>query len=328
MTSRHATRLGHLLHAPPRRLRAITMDVTGTVLAFNGRLGEWYALAAKRSGVALSASPEGIEHAFKQAYKETCAAHPCFGADDMATRDWWRTCVLRSFELADCDFTKDLSPTDADRLFQKVYSLFGSHKTYRAFPDAAPFLKWARARGIVTGVVSNADERYQDDILPMLGLDAFDFVVTSKSALSEKPDRRIFDVALEQARSAAERMPLQREPAWRDKLAVALNWDELADAIGSARSYVVCDEHGTNCRLVDALSKKYVACDEHGDNCRVTVDDNTHHRVVALVEDDARSAEPIDPATPISPDECLHIVEYIARHDVALGTEPRVSSST
>ena len=141
----------------------------------------------------------------------------------------------------------------------------------------------------------------------MLGLDAFDFVVTSKSALSEKPDRRIFDVALEQARSAAERMPLQREPAWRDKLAVALNWDELADAIGSARSYVVCDEHGTNCRLVDALSKKYVACDEHGDNCRVTVDDNTHHRVVALVEDDARSAEPIDPATPISPDECLHI---------------------
>lgn len=141
------------------------MDVTGTVLAFNGRLGEWYALAAKRSGVALSASPEGIEHAFKQAYKETCAAHPCFGADDMATRDWWRTCVLRSFELADCDFTKDLSPTDADRLFQKVYSLFGSHKTYRAFPDVAPFLKWARARGIVTGVVSNADERYQDDIV-------------------------------------------------------------------------------------------------------------------------------------------------------------------
>ena len=55
---------------------AITMDVTGTVLAFNGRLGEWYALAAKRSGVALSASPEGIEHAFKQAYQGDVRSTP------------------------------------------------------------------------------------------------------------------------------------------------------------------------------------------------------------------------------------------------------------
>jgi FMN phosphatase YigB (HAD superfamily) len=62
--------------------------------------------------------------------------------------------------------------------------MFGSTLTYSAFDDAVPFLRWAKRRGVVTGVVSNADERYGDAILPMLGLDEhIDFFCFSKVCL-------------------------------------------------------------------------------------------------------------------------------------------------
>ena len=87
-----------------------------------------------------------------------------------------------------------------ERVFQRVYSIFGSHATYSAFEDAAPFLKWAHRRGIIVGVVSNADERYGDSILPMLDLaDKLSFMVFSKEVGEEKPQRKIFDAAVHAA---------------------------------------------------------------------------------------------------------------------------------
>lgn len=69
-----------------------------------------------------------------------------------------------------------------------------------AFPDAIPFLKWCLRRGIVTGVISNADDRYGDSILPLLGLaDDMRFLCFSKSVGHEKPQKQMFDAAMRQA---------------------------------------------------------------------------------------------------------------------------------
>lgn len=48
--------------------------------------------------------------------------------------------------------------------------MFGSAAPYIIYPDAQPFLRWARKQGIIVGVVSNAEYRYRDVILPCLGL--------------------------------------------------------------------------------------------------------------------------------------------------------------
>ena len=56
------------------------------------------------------------------------------------------------------------------------------HISDGAFPDALPFLKWCQRQQIATGVISNADERYGDSILPMLGLsDDMRFLTFSKN---------------------------------------------------------------------------------------------------------------------------------------------------
>ena len=96
----------------------------------------------------------------------------------------------------------EMTEHEQDLVFQRIYSRFGSNVCYKLFPDAIPFLKWARRHGLVCGVLSNADERYGDSILPMLGLthDELQFQCFSKDVKIEKPDARIFMAAIEQGR--------------------------------------------------------------------------------------------------------------------------------
>ena len=84
----------------------------------------------------------------------------------MPAKEWWRICVIKSFEYAGTTMDEQTS----EMVFQRIYSTFGSINAYELFPDALPYLKWAKRNGLVCGVLSNADERYGDSILPMLGL--------------------------------------------------------------------------------------------------------------------------------------------------------------
>lgn len=175
----------------PKRIRMITFDITGTMVSFRGTLEEHYLGAATKVGVK---DVDKIESAFNRAYKETSKLHPCFGGDDMTAKEWWRICVLKSFRYAGATMDAQTS----EMVFQRIYSTFGSINAYEIFPDALPFLKWAHRNGLVCGVLSNADERYGDSILPMLGLthDELQFQCFSKDLRIEKPDARAFMAAM------------------------------------------------------------------------------------------------------------------------------------
>mmetsp|Transcript_37490 Transcript_37490/g.65758 ORF Transcript_37490/g.65758 Transcript_37490/m.65758 type:complete len:320 (+) Transcript_37490:255-1214(+) len=180
-----------------QRIRVISCDVTGTLVSFLGRIEEHYGNTARACGVELPTDKISlIGPCFNQAYRETSSAHPCFGNSEISAKDWWRRCVQRSFELVGTTMTVP----EQERVFQRIYSKFGSHAAYGAFPDAIPFLKWCHRRGIATGVISNADERYGDSILPMLGLgDDMNFLTFSKTVGFEKPGKEIFQAAMKQA---------------------------------------------------------------------------------------------------------------------------------
>lgn len=173
----------------------ITFDVTGTIVSFRGTLEEHYLGAATKLGVKDVDSSQ-FGSAFGRAYRETSKLYPCFGGDAMSAKEWWRICVLKSFRYAGATMDDETS----EMVFQRIYSTFGSINAYEVFPDALPFLKWARRNGLVCGVLSNADERYGDSILPMLGLthDELQFQCFSKDLRIEKPDGRAFLAAMNQ----------------------------------------------------------------------------------------------------------------------------------
>ncbi|XP_021315572.1 haloacid dehalogenase-like hydrolase domain-containing protein 3 [Sorghum bicolor] len=181
------------------RLRLVTVDVTGTLIAYRGQLGDYYCMAAKSAGMPCPDYAR-VHEGFKLAYADMSRRHPCFGhAAAMPTADWWwKTCVRDSFVRAGYDYDDETF----ERIFRRIYSTFGSAAPYAVFPDAQRFLRWLRKEGLVVGIVSNAEHRYRDVVLPALGLNQgseWDFGVFSGVVGVEKPDPRIYEAALEQA---------------------------------------------------------------------------------------------------------------------------------
>ncbi|KAM7524739.1 hypothetical protein LguiA_014646 [Lonicera macranthoides] len=141
------------------KLRCITLDVTGTLIAYKGELGDYYCMAAKSVGL------------------------PC--------PDYKRY---------------DYDEETFEKVFRRIYLTFGSAAPYTLFADSQPFLRWARKKGLIVGLVSNAEYRYQDVILPALGLNQgseWDFGVFSGLEGVEKPDPKIYEIALERAGNIA-----------------------------------------------------------------------------------------------------------------------------
>lgn len=224
------------------------MDVTGTMVSFSGALADHYGDAARRCGVIHGlddAIDSGrIEDAFKVAYDETSDRYPCFGGKSTTAKEWWRICVMRSFELAGVE----MSSGEEERVFQRVYSVFGSHAPYAAFPDAMPFLRWARRNGIVCGVLSNADERYGDSILPMLNLiDGLSFLCFSKELGVEKPDPRSFNAILDSAQPWLH-YDVEREPL--------LPSDVLHIGNDFSKDFVGARQSGMHAVLLDRYKEK------------------------------------------------------------------------
>lgn len=238
-----------------KRIRVISCDVTGTLVSFLGKIEDHYGTAARVCGVELH--PDEISQigpCFNRAYQETCQNHPCFGGSELGAKDWWRRCVNRSFELVDVHMTA----AEQERVFQRIYSKFGSHAAYDAFPDAIPFLKWCQRRGIVTGVISNADERYGDSILPMLGLgDDMRFLTFSKNIGHEKPEKEIFESAMKQAEPW---LCLVRDGGESPASCPPLKPEEVLH-IGNDfnKDYVGAREAGFHAALLDRFDEKELA---------------------------------------------------------------------
>ncbi|KAB1221505.1 Haloacid dehalogenase-like hydrolase domain-containing protein 3 [Morella rubra] len=129
------------------RLRCITVDVTGTLIAYKGELGDYYCMEAKSEG-------------FKLAYKDMAKKYPCFGfATKMPNVVWWKTC-------AGYDYDEETF----EKVFRRIYASFRSSTPYTVFPDSQPFLRWLREERLKVGIISNAESRYKDVILPALNL--------------------------------------------------------------------------------------------------------------------------------------------------------------
>src|SRR5206468_12283532 len=82
---------------------------------------------------------------------------------------------------------------------ERLYGAFTDLSNYRLFPDVRPALRRLSRSGLTLGVISNFEE-WLERLLESLGVrDVFAVRVVSGVEGMEKPDPRIFEVALERA---------------------------------------------------------------------------------------------------------------------------------
>jgi putative hydrolase of the HAD superfamily len=90
------------------------------------------------------------------------------------------------------------------QLAERMYTTFSDPSNYRAYPDVLPALEALRDRGYVLGLISNF-ESWLELVLEAVELTPF-FEVRVISGIEgvEKPDERIFRIALERSGEDAE----------------------------------------------------------------------------------------------------------------------------
>ena len=178
-------------------VRAVSLDVTGTIVTHRGSVTQAYCDAAVWARLPDAPTPAELKPAFAKAYKERCIESPCFGGvEGVSGRQWWRATVRRVLELAG----RSYDDAEFDRYFRRVYQHFASPGGYETLSDAAAFLA-AAPPGLLLGITSNTPSRHMNTVLPMLGIhDHFKWFACSQDVGAEKPSPKIFQVAFDAAR--------------------------------------------------------------------------------------------------------------------------------
>jgi len=171
--------------------RTVFFDVGNTLIYPCPPVGEVYARAMRRDGCPCSA--EDMEQSFLRAWRQLRQEHkngrPAYGSSEREAKRWWRRVLRLSFRCFG-------EPRDFDALFEGLWDYFGSSKAWRIYPDVLPALDGVKARAVNRGFISNWDLRLVG-VLKGLGLwSCFETRVISFQVGCEKPDPRIFEVAL------------------------------------------------------------------------------------------------------------------------------------
>jgi len=160
-----------------KALRAVTLDITGTLLDFGKPVGRTY-LEILEKHVQLGANERlalhnGIHRSFAEAYKELRQKHPYYGGKTLSTPDWWHRCIRNTF--ARCGVHEVPQPA-----VEEIYAIYEQPSAYTIYPDALRALDVFKQHGLVLGVLTNSDERYDVALLPNMGIrHMFHFVIHS-----------------------------------------------------------------------------------------------------------------------------------------------------
>jgi len=182
-----------------RHIRALSLDVTGTLIRHLDPIAETYAEALTWSAFPKKISADELKPSFKKAYFQTLSDFPCFGsAVGLSSRQWWVKCVKTC--LVEAGLTQhDYSEKEFNRWFRRVYQHYGCPAGYVLMNDTVPFLKWATEQGYLLAVTTNTPSRTMDSVLPFMGLHQYFRCFTcSQDVGVEKPDQAIFDHSLEE----------------------------------------------------------------------------------------------------------------------------------
>ena len=179
----------------------VIFDAAGTLVGRNSPdfFEEFFVVAAGELGAAVT-----LERV-KAALAKTMEEEPRFRSREgrMSTPEQTRRYFLDLYArvLNAAGVEGDLMPG-----LQRYYDRFQDGRYLEVYGDVRPTLDALKARGLRLGVLSNWSE-HLDLVLKRLGLDRyFSFLVVSAVAGCEKPDEKIFRMAVDRAETPIERI--------------------------------------------------------------------------------------------------------------------------
>ena len=172
-------------------LRAVFLDIGDTVMRPNPSWEDVYAIAFKEFGVEVEMAD--LHAALRRAYH-----HGGWGMeggfDPTEETSFRRTVQIDAAAIAELG----LEPMP-EAFYRRLAELFMVTSHWHIFPDAYPTLTALQERGLKVGAVSNWVWSLPELLHTLDLVKHFDFIAASARIGYEKPHRRIFEWALEQA---------------------------------------------------------------------------------------------------------------------------------
>ena len=180
-----------------RRYKAVFLDVGTTLLDPHPSFHEVVARICREHGFPTTAA--AVEHAEPAVWAEMQARErrgETYGLTrDEANRFW--------HDIYHC-FLRELGAEEPGELPGRIYDEFLKVETWKLYPDALPMLRALRRRGYLLGVVSNWEDWLEELLVGLEVASLFTFAVISGVEMVAKPNRRIYERALELAGVAPE----------------------------------------------------------------------------------------------------------------------------
>ena len=171
-------------------IRAVFFDAAGTLFKPARRVGESYATIAARHGMNVSAAQ--VNERFRICFDAAPRlAFPGAPPDELAAleRGWWKSLVAEVFRPWE-------GFSDFDAYFDELFGYFADPNAWSLYPEVLQTLSALKERGVTLDVISNFDSRLIG-ILEGLGAASwFEQIFVSSRVGYAKPDRRIFETAL------------------------------------------------------------------------------------------------------------------------------------
>jgi len=179
------------------KTKAVFLDVGWTLLYPRESLWEAFAAVSTEAGTEISAAEaEGLVHAMAQGSRDRVIAQLDSGArftdSDEEFASLFNAMAQAIFRMAGV-------MGDEEALTARFFERFWQLENWVIFPEVFDALERLRARGLKLGVLSNASSDLVGFLEGLGLLKWFDFAVVSAIERVKKPDRRIFERALEMA---------------------------------------------------------------------------------------------------------------------------------
>jgi REG-2-like HAD superfamily hydrolase len=179
-----------------RPLRAVFLDIGDTVMRPNPSWEAVYEIAFREFGVDVEIGE--LYAALRKAYQHGGWGIDRVGFEPTEESSFQRTVAIDAAAIAELGL-----PPMPEAFYRRLAELFMVTSHWHIFPDAYPTLGALRERGLTLGAVSNWVWNLPELLHALDLVRHFDFVAASSRIGFEKPHRRIFEWALEQAKADA-----------------------------------------------------------------------------------------------------------------------------
>lgn len=174
------------------KYRAVFFDAGDTLVGPHPSFHELFSQVMLREGHPVDADEvRACWPVAMRRFKDAADSQEMWSTSPERSRNFW----LSVYEV----FFDELALEPSNGLGDRLYETFSDMGNYRLFPDVMPAIDSLEAAGCSLGVVSNF-EAWLDDLLVSLGLgETLPVRVISGIEGIEKPDARIFELALERS---------------------------------------------------------------------------------------------------------------------------------